>query len=38
MKTTIPAPDAHQDMREALRSLCGSFDSTYWQQVDHERD
>jgi len=37
MKTTIPAPDAHQDMREALRDLCGSFDSAYWQQVDDER-
>jgi len=37
MKTTIPAPDAHQDLREALRSLCGGFDSAYWQQVDHER-
>ena len=37
MKTQIPTPDAHQDMREALRSLCGSFDSAYWQQVDHER-
>jgi acyl-CoA dehydrogenase len=37
MKTTIPTPDAHQDLREALRSLCGGFDSAYWQQVDHER-
>jgi acyl-CoA dehydrogenase len=37
MKTAIPTPDAHQDMREALRDLCGSFDSAYWQQVDHER-
>lgn len=37
MKTQIPTPDAHQDMREALRALCGSFDSAYWQKVDHER-
>ena len=37
MKTTIPAPDAYQELREALRSLCGSFDSGYWQQVDNER-
>ena len=37
MKTTIPTPDAHQDLREALRSLCGGFDAAYWQQVDHER-
>ena len=37
MKTQIPTPDAHQDLREALRALCGSFDSAYWQKVDHER-
>lgn len=37
MKTQIPTPDAHQEMRDALRALCGSFDSTYWQKVDHER-
>jgi acyl-CoA dehydrogenase len=37
MKTTIPTPDAHQDLREAMRSLCGGFDAAYWQQVDHER-
>ena len=37
MKTQIPAPDAHQDMREALRTLCASFDSAYWQKVDHAR-
>jgi acyl-CoA dehydrogenase len=37
MKTQIPAPDAHQEMREALRALCGAYDSAYWQKVDHER-
>ncbi|MGK6307782.1 acyl-CoA dehydrogenase family protein [Variovorax sp. DT-64] len=37
MKTQIPIPDAHQEMREALRDLCGRFDSAYWQKVDHER-
>lgn len=37
MKTTIPTPDAHQEMRDAMRALCGSFDSSYWQRVDHER-
>jgi acyl-CoA dehydrogenase len=37
MKTHIPTPDAHQEMREALRDLCGRFDSAYWQKVDHER-
>ncbi len=37
MKTQIPTPDAHQEMREALRALCGGFDSAYWQKVDFER-
>ena len=37
MKTTIPTPDAYQDMREALRGLLSGFDSAYWQKVDHER-
>ena len=37
MKTTIPIPDAYQDMREALRGLLAGFDSAYWQKVDHER-
>lgn len=37
MRTDLPSPDAHQDMRETLRDLCGSFDSAYWQTVDDER-
>ncbi len=37
MKTDIPTPDAHQELREALRDLCRGFDSAYWQQVDHAR-
>ncbi len=37
MKTQIPTPDAHQELREALRSLLAQFDSAYWQQVDHAR-
>ena len=37
MKTHIPTPDAHQEMREALRDLCGRFDSAYLQTVDHAR-
>jgi acyl-CoA dehydrogenase len=37
MKTTIPTPDAHQEMREALRALCRGYDSAYWQRIDHER-
>ncbi|MBL0423347.1 acyl-CoA/acyl-ACP dehydrogenase [Ramlibacter sp. AW1] len=37
MTTQIPTPDAHQELREALRDLCGRFDSAYWQKVDAER-
>ena len=37
MNQPIPKPDQYQDMREALRDLCKSFDSAYWQKVDHER-
>ncbi|HET8745447.1 MAG TPA: acyl-CoA dehydrogenase family protein [Ramlibacter sp.] len=37
MNTQIPVPDAHQEIREALRDLCGRYDSAYWQQVDAER-
>jgi acyl-CoA dehydrogenase len=33
----IPAPDAHQELREAVRDLCGRFDSAYWQAVDEAR-
>ncbi|MBK0392561.1 acyl-CoA dehydrogenase family protein [Ramlibacter algicola] len=33
----IPRPDAHQDLREALRSLCRQFDGKYWQEVDEAR-
>lgn len=37
MNHPIPKPDQYQDMREALRDLCKSFDSAYWQKIDHER-
>src|SRR5689334_23379684 len=37
MRTEIPTPDGHQEMREALRAICGSFDSAYWQKVDNDR-
>src|SRR3954447_12104253 len=33
----IPIPDAHDELREALRGLCRQFDSAYWQKVDTER-
>ena len=37
MTTQIPHPDEHQEMREALRDLCGRYDAAYWQQVDADR-
>jgi len=37
MKNDIPTTDEYQELREALRDLCGQFDSAYWQQVDEVR-
>ena len=37
MKTQIPTPDAHQELREALRGQLAQFDSAYWQAVDYAR-
>ncbi|MES3000042.1 MAG: acyl-CoA dehydrogenase family protein [Pseudomonadota bacterium] len=37
MSIQIPAPDAYQEIREALRDLCGGYDSAYWQKVDSDR-
>jgi acyl-CoA dehydrogenase len=37
MKTQIPTPDAFQEIREAMRDLCGRYDSAYWQEVDAAR-
>jgi acyl-CoA dehydrogenase len=37
MNHPIPKPDQYQEIREALRDLCGAFDSAYWQKVDYER-
>ena len=37
MSQALPAIDEHQDIRDAVRQLCASFDSTYWQSVDEQR-
>ena len=29
--------DPHTELREALRALCRTYDSAYWQKVDEER-
>ena len=37
MNPIIPQADQYQAIREALRAICGQFDSPYWQTVDHQR-
>jgi acyl-CoA dehydrogenase len=37
MDHQIPAPDAYQEIRDALRDLCGKYDPAYWQKVDADR-
>ena len=37
MKTTLPAPDEYQELRDAVRALCADFDSSYWQNIDEQR-
>ncbi|HEX7273549.1 MAG TPA: acyl-CoA dehydrogenase family protein [Casimicrobiaceae bacterium] len=34
---SLPAPDRHQELREALRALCGGFDGAYWRKIDADR-
>ena len=34
----IPAPDQHQELREALRDLCREYPDEYWRKLDYERD
>ena len=37
MKTPLPPPDDHQELRDAVRALCVGFDSSYWQRIDEQR-
>lgn len=37
MAITIPSPDDHSDLREAVRALCSRFDGAYWREVDEAR-
>ena len=34
----IPAPDQHQELREALRDLCKEYPDEYWRKLDYERE
>jgi len=33
----IPAPDAHQDLRDAIRALCADFPDAYFREIDEQR-
>jgi acyl-CoA dehydrogenase len=33
----LPAPDRHQELREALRDLCRGYGPAYWQEIDEAR-
>jgi acyl-CoA dehydrogenase len=33
-----PAPDQHQELREALRDLCKEYPDEYWRKLDYERE
>lgn len=37
MAISLPSPDDHSDMREAVRALCSRFDGAYWREVDEAR-
>ena len=34
MPFTVPMPDDHRDLREAVRGLCAEFPDIYWRRVD----
>jgi acyl-CoA dehydrogenase len=37
MKSALPPPDEHQELRDAIRALCAGFDASYWQNIDEQR-
>ncbi len=37
MTIAIPGPDDHNDLREAVRDLCGRYDGAYWRAIDEAR-
>src|SRR3954466_12569783 len=37
MSQSPQPPDQYAELREALRALCGEYDSAYWQKVDEAR-
>ncbi len=37
MPVSLPLPEDHQDLREAVRALCAKFDGAYWREIDEQR-
>jgi acyl-CoA dehydrogenase len=37
MASKLDEPDAHQDIRDAVRQLCRQFPDEYFRRIDHER-
>jgi len=35
--TTVPGPELHQDLRNAVRDLCKAFPDSYWRELDQAR-
>jgi len=33
----VPAIERHQDLRNAVRDLCGAFPDSYWRELDAAR-
>ena len=33
----MKADETHPDLRDAVRALCATFDSAYWQKIDETR-
>ena len=33
----MKADESYGDLRDAVRALCGTFDSAYWQKIDEAR-
>ena len=37
MSFMLPSASDHVELRDAMRALCATFDSAYWQKIDDER-
>ena len=37
MRLAVKADETHAELRDAVRALCATFDSAYWQKIDEAR-